>query len=519
MSFLSDLLEGNTGNLWTDIEHAPSSLAAHPEQIAELAAGAGAVALPFLAPEILGALGLGDITAAAGDLGVGAAASDVGAAAPAVEAGLEAGAPADALAAAAEPAAAAGLPAWLSDAVNAGGLGSLGETVGGVNAPFIPTTVDTAAVDLGAGAGANVAGVSGVPSIAAATTPVATPTAAQAAGEGNILAFTGAGDQAPAQAAITDALTGPSTSAYAANAAPLSGDAVPYISNADIGGQLAAETGGGAAPILSNPVVADVGPTVGGAALGGATDVGSTAPSAAASIGGASSSGAAPTSIWDALSGAGGGLGKLASNPLLQLAVPGGMLAYDLMKGPAPIPSAATAATQNAISQLGPLQGKAQQNVDLYNTTAATDLNLANNFQISPAQAASIDQWKQGQMNQLYQQIANQGNTNPTSSSEFLQGKNQIDQQALAMQVQMVNQLISTAFQASTAANAGVSTATNVTSSIDNLLMQTAQLQVQQDTSFNQAVGSAMQAFGLVAGLNAGNFNKLGSQTAGNSLT
>jgi len=165
------------------------------------------------------------------------------------------------------------------------------------------------------------------------------------------------------------------------------------------------------------------------------------------------------------------------------------------------------------------LQGKAQQNVDLYNTTAATDLNLANNFQISPAQAASIDQWKQGQMNQLYQQIANQGNTNPTSSSEFLQGKNQIDQQALAMQVQMVNQLISTAFQASTAANAGVSTATNVTSSIDNLLMQTAQLQVQQDTSFNQAVGSAMQAFGLVAGLNAGNFNKLGSQTAGNSLT
>ena len=47
MSFLSDLLEGNTGNLWTDIEHAPSSLAAHPEQIAELAAGAGAVALPL----------------------------------------------------------------------------------------------------------------------------------------------------------------------------------------------------------------------------------------------------------------------------------------------------------------------------------------------------------------------------------------------------------------------------------------------------------------------------------------
>jgi hypothetical protein len=492
MSFLSDLLEGNTGNLWTDIAHAPSSLAAHPEQIAELAAGAGAVALPFLAPEVLGALGIGDLTAAAGDLGAGAVASDVGAAAPAVEAGLEAGAPADALAAAAEPAAAAGLPAWLSDAISAGGLGDLGSTVGGVNAPFIPTTVDTAAVDLAGGAGANVAGVSGVPSIAAATAPVATPTAALEAGNANIMALTGAApdlSQAEGIQAI-NAAAGPSTTAYAADAAPLANAA---------GSETAAS--------------AEV-PGLAGLA-GNAPSIDSQAASAAA----AGANAAAPPGIWDTLSSAGGSLGKLASNPLLQLAVPGGMLAYDLLKGPAPIPSAATAATQNAISQLGPLQGKAQQNVDLYNQTAATDLNLANNFQISPAQAASIDQWKQDQMNQLYQQIANQGNTNPTSSSEFLQGKNQIDQQALAMQTQMVNQLISTAFQASTAANAGVSTATNVTSAIDSLLMQTAQLQVQNDASFNQAVGSAMQAFGLVAGLNAGNFAKMGSQTAGNALT
>ena len=56
MSFLTDLFEGNFGNLGTDITHAPSSLAAHPTEIAELL---GAAALPFGIAAGADLLGLG----------------------------------------------------------------------------------------------------------------------------------------------------------------------------------------------------------------------------------------------------------------------------------------------------------------------------------------------------------------------------------------------------------------------------------------------------------------------------
>jgi hypothetical protein len=184
-----------------------------------------------------------------------------------------------------------------------------------------------------------------------------------------------------------------------------------------------------------------------------------------------------------------------------ELGLPLRLLGYDLIKGPAPLPSNATAAVNNAQANAAPLEASATKNVPLFNQTAATDLNLANNFQISPAQAASIETWKQNQYNQLYQQIANQGNTDPHSSSEWIQGKNQIDQQALTQQTQMVQQLITTAFQAATAANAGVSTAGNITSQVDSTLMQAAQIQVQQDAAFQQSVSAALQSFGLIAAL------------------
>ena len=562
MSFLSDLLEGNFGNLGEDVTQTVPSLLRNPTQLLETA---GAALLPFIGPEALTALGIGDVGAAAIPAATDAAAA---AAAPAAEeAALSAGAPLDILAEAGAPtadaAATAGggaltgdLASFFPAAAESGAFGDLGVPVGATNGiQFLPTT---ASVDAAAAPAIDTA----APSIAATSAPqaaastVASPLEAVGAGNQNIMALASggpSGDLSGAEGiqAINQAMTGPSTLNYAQSISPAAGitdaagNAVPFTDTASNAAALASETGGGAEPILSNPTVADVGPTVGGQALnfgGGAAPADTTAAFASptattqseilasnAAPGGASTasggaenvgadvqsgmnygspSSAAPN-LWDTLSNAGGGLKNLATNPLLQLAVPGGMLAYDLMKGPQPIPGMATAAVQNAIQQQGPLQGQAQQNVPLYNQTAAQDLNQANAFQISPAQAAALNQWKQDQYNQLYQQIANQGNTNPTSSSEWVQGKNQIDQQALAQQTQMINQLVSTAFQASTAANAGVQTASNVTSSIDNLLMQTAQLQVAQDASFNQAVGSAMQAFGLVAGLNAGNFNKM----------
>ena len=85
MSFFSDLIEGNWGSLGTDITHAASSFAAHPQEQLEVGLGAAAIAAPFILPEIGAGLGFGGaVDAAAGgglaaDLGIG----DIGAAASA----------------------------------------------------------------------------------------------------------------------------------------------------------------------------------------------------------------------------------------------------------------------------------------------------------------------------------------------------------------------------------------------------------------------------------------------------
>lgn len=236
-------------------------------------------------------------------------------------------------------------------------------------------------------------------------------------------------------------------------------------------------------------------PGIGGASamgpgIGGATAIGEQVPAAAAV-----SAGEAGGGVGTTLSSIGDSASSLLGNKAVQLGLPLGVLGYDLIKGPGPIPSNAQSAIANA--QAG------AQNVPLFNQTAATDLNLANNFQISPAQAASIETWKNNQYNQLYQQIANQGVTDPHSSSEWVQGKNQIDQQALSQQVQMVNQLVTTAFQAAGASNAA-------TSQLDATLMQAAQIQMQQDAAFQQSVSAALQAFGLIAAL-SGKFGGSGA--------
>jgi hypothetical protein len=62
MSFLTDLFEGNTGNLGNDISHAGSSLMNHPDELAETLGGAAALATGGLA---LGG-GLGVFGAGAG---------------------------------------------------------------------------------------------------------------------------------------------------------------------------------------------------------------------------------------------------------------------------------------------------------------------------------------------------------------------------------------------------------------------------------------------------------------------
>ncbi|HEX4645765.1 MAG TPA: hypothetical protein VH598_09170 [Verrucomicrobiae bacterium] len=116
MSFLSDFFEGNWGNLGTDVSHTFSSLAAHPDELAETLGVGALVAAPFVLPEIGAAIGAGGAVegAAAADLGgaaLGADAAGIGAS-DLVAGGLEAGA-ADATAGGAE--------------LGLGGLGELGD--------------------------------------------------------------------------------------------------------------------------------------------------------------------------------------------------------------------------------------------------------------------------------------------------------------------------------------------------------------------------------------------------------
>lgn len=413
------------------------------------------------AADVLGA------TAAADAAGVGAGAADLLGAGAADAFGAGAADAAGAAAAgdlttagAADLLGGAGAGLDIPAAVDVAALGDLGSPVGGAaeNAlAFAPTPADAAVQTAGASQGllsSAAPQAADVSAQAAAATPVTSPAEELATGNPQLKALlaSNAGDVAT-----------PATEATTAQTA-MSGQAIPF-SNSPFSGGAPSVTPDAATALANAPAT---------------PSAGTAAPSLSSEV------------------------GSVLNNPITkaaELALPLGMIGYEAMRGPAPIPPQAQAAVNNATSQLAPLQNEATKNVPLYQQTAANDLNLANNFQISPAQAASIQTFVQNSQNQLLQQLANEGNVNPMQTSAWVQGNNQIQQQALAMQVQMVNQLISTAFQSASAANAGVSTASSVTNALDSTLMQAAQLQIQNDTAFQQALASAMQSFGLMAAL------------------
>src|SRR5271154_3978359 len=96
MSFLTDLFEGHFSSLGTDITHAGSSLASHPDELAETLGGAAALATGGLA--LGGGLGaLGGLFGGAADTGIltggdalGISAGDFATASQAGEATLDA---------------------------------------------------------------------------------------------------------------------------------------------------------------------------------------------------------------------------------------------------------------------------------------------------------------------------------------------------------------------------------------------------------------------------------------------
>jgi hypothetical protein len=192
----------------------------------------------------------------------------------------------------------------------------------------------------------------------------------------------------------------------------------------------------------------------------------------------AGSTGAAPSGITAAPGGGGitGALSNVLSSPwtkAAELALPLGMIGYNVLKGPAPLP---------------PAEQQALANANVVGGFGTQQLQLAQANQITPAQAAQIDIFTQNAKNQLYQKIVNEGQ-DPRTSSEYTLGLQAIDQQALAMRQQFINAMITNGISAVGAA--------------DTALQSAAQMTVANDNAFNNALQSSVQAFALMSVLSS----------------
>jgi hypothetical protein len=150
-----------------------------------------------------------------------------------------------------------------------------------------------------------------------------------------------------------------------------------------------------------------------------------------------------------------------------------GMLGYNLMRGPQPLPAAEQQALQN-VSPGSPVYQTAQR----YMTEASTG-------QLQPGEIAQIQQYQQNATNQLFQQLANEGVTNPQGDSRFVQGQQAIYQNSQIMYQQFINAAVTNGLAAQGA--------------VDQTLQSAAQMQVQNDQAFQQSLVGATQAFALTS--------------------
>lgn len=194
-----------------------------------------------------------------------------------------------------------------------------------------------------------------------------------------------------------------------------------------------------------------------------------TAPTAPGVAGAAGGTASAPGSV-------GGTLSSILSNPGVKAAsllAPIGALGYTLAKGQPSLPPAA----EQALAGVGPAENLA--NTDLANAASGT---------ITPAQAAQIAQYQQNATNQLYQFYASQGR-DPNQDTDFLQGKAQIEANAIAQQQQFIDSMVTQGLNAQGVVNGELNSA--------------AQMQVASDQAYQQSIAAALQSFGLVAAISA----------------
>lgn len=165
-----------------------------------------------------------------------------------------------------------------------------------------------------------------------------------------------------------------------------------------------------------------------------------------------------------------GKAGDVLSSPALKYGLPLAGLGATLLRGEQGLPPQAKAAANIAGAE---------------GAMATSFLQLGQQGQITPAQAAQIAIYKQNAINQLRQQFTNAGR-NPSSDTSYIQGVQQIEQQAVAMQQQYIDSLIKNGLAAAGGATAA--------------LNQVAQMQIQEDRNFQAAIGDAMKAVGMVYG-------------------
>lgn len=166
----------------------------------------------------------------------------------------------------------------------------------------------------------------------------------------------------------------------------------------------------------------------------------------------------------------GGGLLNTIENTAVKSALPLAGLAYSAVKGPASLPSQAKSLDAGG-AVTAPLLALENQGA-----------NEALTGQLTPSQEASVTQMVQQAHNQLLQQLASAGVTNPTQDSRYIAGMQQIQEQAMALQQSYIQQAIQNATGAAGVAGSNIASVANE--------------QVQLDTDYQNALASAFAALG-----------------------
>lgn len=381
--------------------------------------------------------------------------------------------------------------------------GSAGESFGidpASASSFGDTAVAGAESAGGSGAASALGGVSSIADVASGIDTGAGASAAEALGGSPI--------QAGGASSVNTGATGSPSAAAALGASPVAppgvtaplaagGGAAGAGNVGDVGaGQVASQTGVPAVTGGPSPGATDVGSLTGkgtdnfggefvpdqqgegGRAVGGgnqSTAAPATFPTLDQPGVKVPAAGAAAAPTDDGFFGKNGTLNSVLNNPAARLGIAALPAAASLIRGQPAVPQ-----------DIKPLTAGGAVTSPLI-ATETSQLNAANSGTLTAPQAAQVANFKQKAEGQLFQQLANQGVADPRQDSRFVQGLQEIEQQATAMTENFVQTAFKNGFTAAGAAAPALTTAANA--------------QVAQDNDFQSALNAAMQAFGQAQGL------------------